>query len=337
MPFDHDGDPSRDYGKAGGDVKMRISNTTLAYGEMQPQAPVFATADNYLMPQTATGFHLTSHEIQGLDLDAGRFTAGTGTTSTRHDGDLIASYANVTSSAATFAGAKYAFNKQFNASLYVDRLQDVWDQYYTNLNFTQPLGGDQSLGLDFNLYRTQDSGSARAGSINTTAFSLAAAYTVGAHTFTVAGQKVHGAEPFDYMGFGSLDSGTTGGRYGNSIYLADSVQYSDFNGPNERSLQVRYDLDLSSYGVPGLSFMVRHIRGYGIDGSHLDASSAYYNDYGSDDQEHETDAEAKYVVQSGPAKDLSFHLRQAWHAGDPSTGGRLEQTRLITEYPLNIF
>ncbi|WP_430765428.1 OprD family porin, partial [Pseudomonas citronellolis] len=334
IPYDSDGDPQKSYGKAGGDVKVRISNSTLAFGDMQPSAPVFATADNYLVPQTATGFHFSSHEIDGLDLDAGRFTAGTGTTTTRHDGDLIASYAGVTSSAASYAGAKYSFNKQFNASLYADRLQDVWNQGYLNLNFTQPLADQQSLGLDFNLYRTQDSGDARAGQIDTTAYSLAAAYTLGAHTFTLAGQKVHGDQPFDYMGFGSMDAGNAAGRYGNSIYLADSVQYSDFNGPNERSWQARYDLDMSSFGVPGLSFMVRHIRGYGIDGGHLDASSAYYGAYGDDDREHETDAEAKYVVQSGPAKDLSFHLRQAWHAGDPSTGGHLEQTRLITEYPL---
>ncbi|CDF84369.1 Porin D [Pseudomonas knackmussii B13] len=337
VPFDGDGEPQKSYGKAGGDVKMRISNSTLAYGDMKPDAPVFATADNYLVPQTATGFRLQSHEIEGLNLDAGRFTAGTGNTTTRHDGDLLASYAGVSSSAASYAGAKYEFNKQFNASFYADRLQDIWDQGYVNLDFTQPLADQQSLNLDFNLYRTLDSGSARAGQIDTTAYSLAAAYTLGAHTFTLAGQKVHGDEPFDYMGFGSMDAGNAAGRYGNSIDLADSVQYSDFNGPGERSWQVRYDLDMGSLGVPGLSFMARHIRGYGIDGSHLNADSAYYGAYGSDDREHETDAEAKYVVQSGPAKNLSFRLREAWHAGDASTGGHLEQTRLITEYPLNIF
>ncbi|SDI69794.1 OprD family porin [Pseudomonas panipatensis] len=337
VPYDHNGDPASNYGKAGADVKIRVSNTTLAYGDMRPTAPVFATADNYLMPQTATGFHLGSQEIDGLDLDAGRFTSATGTTSTHHDGDLLTSYGGVSSSAASYAGGKYTFNKQFNASLYADRLQDIWDQYYLNLNYTQPLADQQSLGLDFNLYRTQDSGSAKAGTIDTTAYSLAVAYILGAHTFTLAGQKVHGDQPFDYMGFGSMDAGVAAGRYGNSINLADSVQYSDFNGPGERSWQVRYDLDLASYGVPGLSFMVRHIRGEGIDGTHLASDSAYYGLYGANDREHETDAEAKYVVQSGPAKNLSFRLRQAWHAGDASTGGHLEQTRLITEYPLNIF
>ncbi|WNQ02431.1 OprD family outer membrane porin, partial [Pseudomonas aeruginosa] len=42
---------------------------------------------------------------------------------------------------------------------------------------------------------------------------------------------------------------------GDSIFLANSVQYSDFNGPGEKSWQARYDLNLASYGVPGLTFM----------------------------------------------------------------------------------
>jgi imipenem/basic amino acid-specific outer membrane pore len=54
------------------------------------------------------------------------------------------------------------------------------------LNLVHPLAVDQSVALDFNLYRTLDDGSAKAGTIDTTAASLAAAYTLGAHTFTLA-------------------------------------------------------------------------------------------------------------------------------------------------------
>jgi len=269
-----------------------------------------------------------------LNLEAGHFTSGTGTTTSAHSGDIMASYAQVDTSSASYAGAKYQFSKDFTASLYGAHLEDLWNQYYLNLNLVHPFTDNQSVAVDFNLYRTLDDGDAKAGTINTTATSLSAAYTLGAHTFTLAGQKINGDEPFDYVGFGD---NTAAGRYGNSIDLADSVQYSDFNGPNERSFQLRYDLDMTNYGVPGLGFMARHIRGYGIDGTHVDSSSAYSGFYGADDSEHETDAEVKYAVQSGPAKNLTFHLREAWHDGDASTGGKLIQTRLITEYPLNIF
>ena len=42
------------------------------------------------------------------------------------------------------------------------------------------------------------------------------------------------------------------------------------------------------------------------------------------------------MLRNGLAKDLSFRLRQAWHSGGQSTGGTVAETRLITEYPLNI-
>lgn len=334
IPTDNDGDPKHGIAKGGGDIKFQVSNTQLKVGDLQPSAPVFATADNYLMPQTASGFLITSHEWAGLNLEAGHFTSGTGTTTAAHSGNIMASYAKVDTSSASYAGAKYQFSKEFTASLYGAHLEDVWNQYYLNLNLVHPITDNQAVAVDFNLYRTLDDGDAKAGTINTTATSLSATYTLGAHTFTLAGQKINGDEPFDYVGFGDNDAA---GRYGNSISLADSVQYSDFNGPNERSFQLRYDLDMTHYGVPGLGFMARHIRGYGIDGTHVDSASAYVNFYGADDSEHETDAEVKYAVQSGPAKNLTFHLREAWHDGDASTGGKLIQTRLITEYPLNIF
>jgi imipenem/basic amino acid-specific outer membrane pore len=330
------GNPRHGESKAGGDVKFRVSNTVLKVGDLQPTAPTFATADNYLMPQTASGFQITSNELSGLSLEGGRFTSGTGTTTTAHSGEIYASYAGVSARSASFEGAKYQFTKEFSASLYGGHLENIWDQYYVNMNLVHPFTDTKSLAVDFNLYRTLDSGSANAGTIDTTASSLQFAYSVGASTFTLAGQKIHGDEPFDYVGFGGVNSGVGAGRYGNSIDLADSVQYSDFNGPGERSWQVRYDLDMTTLGVPGLGFMVRHIQGDGIDGSHAPDNTSYAS-YGSDDEEHETDMEAKYAIQNGIAKNLTFRLRQAWHAGSSSTGGRIEETRLITEYPLNIF
>ncbi|MNF09564.1 Porin D precursor [compost metagenome] len=82
--------------------------------------------------------------------------------------------------------------------------------------------------------------------------------------------------------------------------------------------------------------MVRHLRGSDIDGTNV-TSGAYANKYGQNDKEFETDAEARYVVQSGAAKDLSVRIRTAWHRGDLSTGGTQNQLRIITEYPINIF
>ncbi|MFJ3485346.1 OprD family porin [Pseudomonas sp. NPDC090202] len=336
LPVDSHGHPEDEYGTAGGAIKMRISKTELRYGNLQPQAPVFAAGGSRLFPQTATGFNLLSSEIAGLELDGGHFTGGNGPVTTNNDHDIYASYAGVTASSIDYAGGKYSVNDNLSVSLYGSNLKDVWDQYYGNVNFTQPISDSQSVNFDFNIYRTNDAGSAKAGDISNTTWSLAAAYSfLTAHTITLAYQKVHGDTPFDYVAFGTNGPGDTG----DSIFLANSVQYSDFNGPGEKSWQARYDLNMASYGVPGLSFMARYITGDDIDGSHMPANSTYVNyGYGDDGKHHEINVEAKYVVQSGPAKDLSLRMRQAFHrANGDQAEGDVNEFRLIADYPINVF
>jgi imipenem/basic amino acid-specific outer membrane pore len=86
---------------------------------------------------------------------------------------------------------------------------------------------------------------------------------------------------------------------------------------------------MTSYGVPGLSFMTRYI--YGDD---ITTSS------GEEGKEHEWNFETKYVIQEGAAKDLSFRLRHAiWRANDAYNAdysADLNDTRLIVEYPLDV-
>nr|WP_218178931.1 OprD family porin [Pseudomonas gingeri] len=335
LPVRRDGSPEDDYGTAGGALKVRISRTELRFGDLQPTAPVFAAGGTRLMPQTATGFNLLSSEIAGLDLDAGHFTGGNGPVTTNHDHDLFASYANIAAKSINYVGGKYTVNDNLLFSLYGSELEDIWRQYYANANYTLPFSEGNSLNFDFNIYRTNDEGQAKAGSINNTTWSLAAAYTfLTAHTVTVAYQKVHGNTPFDYVAFGTNGPGDTG----DSIFLANSVQYSDFNGPGEKSWQGRYDLNMASYGVPGLSFMVRYVYGDDIDGTKMAADSPYRNyQYGEDGSHHETNLEAKYIVQAGPLKDLSVRMRQAWHtANNDQAEGDVKEFRLILDYPISI-
>jgi imipenem/basic amino acid-specific outer membrane pore len=83
--------------------------------------------------------------------------------------------------------------------------------------------------------------------------------------------------------------------------------------------------------------MTRYVKGWDIDGTNTPAGSAYAGLYGADGKHHEVNVEAKYVIQSGPAKDLSFRIRQAWHTANADEGeGDISEFRLITDYPLNI-
>ncbi|MBX8577029.1 OprD family porin [Pseudomonas cichorii] len=323
-------------GKLGGAVKFRVSKTELKIGDMQPTSPVFAVGGSRLLPQTASGISLQSSEIKGLDLEAGHYYSGTSQNDTNRSGKIQANYANnfagEEANSADFIGGKYAITENLGVALYASRLEDVWNQYYANVNYALPLGGDQSLAFDANIYRTLDEGSANAGSINNTAASGSVAYSfAAAHTVTLAFQKIDGNTPFDYIGIGDNNRG------GDSIFLNNSVQYSDFNAPNEKSWQARYDLNMAPYGVPGLSFMTRYLRGYDIDGTKTPTNSAYAGMYGDNGKHHETNLEAKYVVQAGPAKDLSFRIRQAWHRGnDAQADGDVNEFRLIVDYPISV-
>ncbi|KQQ68112.1 porin [Pseudomonas sp. Leaf127] len=320
------------FGKAGGAVKFRISKTELKIGDMMPTSPVFAVGGSRLVSQSASGISLQSSEFAGLDLEAGHFYSGTSQDETNRNGSIWANYAGVTAKTADFAGGKYSITDSLGVAFYAANLEDVWNQYYANINYALPLGGDQSLAFDANLYRTVDEGSAKAGSISNTAFSGSVAYSfLAAHTVTLALQKINGDTPFDYIGIGDNNRG------GDSIFLNNSIQYSDFNGPNEKSAQVRYDLNMAPYGVPGLSFMARYVKGWDIDGSNTPVNSAYAGLYGSDGEHRETNVEAKYVLQSGPAKDLSFRIRQAWHRGNADQAeGNIDEFRLIIDYPISV-
>lgn len=337
MSRDADGDVNDSQGKAGAAVKFRVSKTELKIGDQQPStAPVFAVGGSRILPQTASGFQLQSSEIKDLDLEAGHFYSATSQDKNARNGGLYATYAGVEANSIDYAGGKYAISENLSASLYGAQLEDIWNQYYANLNYTIPMGGDQSLNLDGNIYRTTDTGSAKAGDISNTAFSLAAAFSfLKAHTITVAFQKINGDTPFDYIGVGG-HSGSVN-RGGDSIFLANSIQYSDFNAPNEKSAQIRYDIKMAEYGVPGLSFMTRYVKGWDIDGTNTPAGSPYAGLYGDDGKHNETNFEAKYVVQSGPAKDLSFRVRQAWHYANADEGeGDIKEFRLIVDYPISV-
>lgn len=312
---------------------MRVSNTELKYGDVVPTAPVFSTISSRVFNGTAHGFQLLSNEIDGLNVDAGHFTSiRGGSDSTNRDGMITLTYGGpVDAASADYLGGTYTINEGLSTTLFGAQLEDVWNQYYANLNYVMPLSADQSLTFDFNLYDTRDTGKQLAGKIDNTTWSLSAAYALGAHKLTLAYQQVDGNEPMDYI---SLDGGNTG----SSIFLANSVQYADFNGPNEKSYQVRYDLDMAAYGVPGLALMARYISGHGIDDTHYDggANGVYGGYYNTDSGERwERDLEARYVVQEGAAKDLS--IRVSYATQRDNFGDDADELRLITQYPLNIF
>lgn len=312
--------------EAGAAVKARLSNTTLKYGNQFVASPVFSTDDSRILPEVATGTYLTSTEIEGLELSVGRFTAISSQTATGRDSlavdadlDEDGTDESYTLKSANIYGISYSFTDNLSASFHASDVEDFWKKKYLNINYGIPLADDQSLNFDFNYYKSDDEGRAIAGELQNKLWSLASAYTLGAHTVTLAYQRSSGDTGYNY----GIDGNGT-------IWVANSVQISDFIGKDERSWQVRYDLDMETYGVPGLSFMTRYITGDNID---LGADVA-------EGKENEWNIESKYVIQDGAAKDLSFRVRHSvYRANDAYNDAYvpdMNDTRLIVEYPLDI-
>ncbi|WP_392888674.1 OprD family porin [Pseudomonas migulae] len=327
LPLDSDGRSEGNYSSAGGALKVRASNTTLAFGEMMVETPVFDTADKRLQPEYATGFLLNSREIEGMNLVAGHFTAFKNQDGSSGKDNFYGYGANTEAGGISLLGADLFTQSPLGGALYASELTDTWHQYYGNLHLKQ-----SGWFLDANLYHTRDTGQALAGAIDNTAFSLSGKYTVDAHAVTLAYQKINGDTPFDFVG-------------GDSIYLANSIKYADFNGAHEQSWQARYDLDLGAYGIPGLKFMTRYVTGSQIDGTHApkggaynpfdEALGGYVPQQGDGGRHWERDIDLRYIVQSGSAKGLSLQLSHVSHrANSAQAGDDIDRVYVVIEYPL---
>ncbi|MFU2327993.1 OprD family outer membrane porin [Pseudomonas sp. NFX98] len=325
FPADGDGERSES-STANASVKMKWSNTILKYGDLRPYNPVFATPDLRLMPMTTRGIQLLSDDIDKVSIDVGHFYSSRGYTSTGHDGGFMAGYAGVDAGNVDYAGLTYQPVDEGSVAFYASRAEDLWRQYYVNANYSFALTEDQSLSFDFNLYRSLDEGNANAGSINVTAWSLAPSYGIGPHTFTLSYQKIHGSQPFDYLM-------ASDGTYMDSIYLANSSQYGDFNGPGEQSVGLGYAYDFGSTGYLHTTLSFRYVYGFDIDNEKVDPEGLYAY-FAHSDKQIERDIDLKTVVESGALKNLSVRVR---YADQSFTGDSVKQLRIITEYPFDLF
>ncbi|MEG5264162.1 OprD family porin [Pseudomonas sp. JDS28PS106] len=320
---DSSGDPAEDLARVGAAVKVRYSNTVIKYGDQMPQLPVLSYDNGRLLPETYTGTMITSNEIEGLELVAGRFTSQVRKSATGHDSGGLKSI-NV-------YGGSYKFTPEFTAAFYASDDEDTLKKQYLNLNYVFALPQDQSLTLDFNGYKTKlDKDYANEnfdGERDNKIWSLAATWAVGIHSFTLAHQRSTGDTAYyPYSGYRNV-GGTSDG--GNTIYLANSY-WSDFHAKDERSWQVAYGIDLSTLVTPGLSYKTAYVRGTNIDDG---------TDRGNG-KEREIFSQLTYTVQSGPAKDLSIRLRNSFlrvsnNASNYNADGN--ETRIFVDYPINVF
>ncbi|WP_179538723.1 MULTISPECIES: OprD family porin [Pseudomonadaceae] len=303
----------KDLSIANAAVKARFSNTVVTYGSQMPALPVLAYDDGRLLPETFEGTMITSTEIEGLELNAGRFTAQN---TMRQSGSDSARLKSI-----DVVGGSYSFTDDFSAALYYSDLEDQYKRKYGNLNYKLPLTEEQALSFDFNIYDSDYN--RQVGGGDNTIWSLATTYSIGAHAFTIAHQRNTGSQGFLY---GNGDGG-------GAIFVANSF-LSDFNLEDERSWQAAYDIDFATFGVPGLSFKTAYIWADNItsrDGGVITNTNG---------KEHEFFNQVKYTVQSGAAKDLSFRLRASLLRANSAVSdvniADTNEVRFYVNYPLSV-
>lgn len=308
------------WGRGGGIVKARISNTEVRYGTQVLDLPVLASNTARMVPEYFEGVLATSREINGLELTAGKFTKNQYSDQINTDGNEL--------DRAVVWGAKYKFNDQINASYYGLDSKNALERHYINANYAHPLANNSTLTFDFSGYHTEWDKEAET-SYSTAAndddrsnniWAISGAYNQGAHNVMLAYQQ---------------NTGNTGYAYGwnadggQSIYLPNSY-LSDFVGNHEKSAQIQYSLDFKNYGIPGLTWTSAFVYGWDIKTSTED-----------DAQEREFFNQVKYTVQSGFAKDASLRVRNSYYRADdayntdymPDTN----EWRLFLDIPVKFF
>ncbi|MGY2373558.1 OprD family porin [Pseudomonas sp. SDO524_S393] len=308
-----------DLSRGGASVKFRVSNTVISYGDLMPALPVLNYDNARLLPESYTGTLLVSREIKGLELNAGHFTAQARKSAEGRDSGGLKQI--------DVLGGSYEFSERLSASVYMSDVQDRLKKHYLGATYVLPLDQVQTLKFDFNGYHSRLD-QAYADSLSTgrenTIWSLAATYTYGAHSLTLAHQRSSGDTGYQYGRYQNVGGVGDGGS---TIFLANSY-WSDFNAEDEQSWQLAYDLDFAAFGLQGLTYRIAYVRGDNI----------RTND--GEGREHELFNQVQYVVQSGPAKNLKLRLRGSWlrvsdNASDYNVSGN--EVRAFVEYPINIF
>jgi hypothetical protein len=326
------GDAVDQWSKLGvANIKARISNSTLTAGRQSYSSPQVDTIGNRALPSSFQGLSLNVAELENLTFDFATFDR-VSPRMEQSEQKFRSEYGDrsVEADHVYTGGITYTPFSSLTTSLWATQAEDFWNQYY--FGATHVLGDSQVLSLTtgLNYYKTQDEGKALIGDIDNDTYSLSFGLTHQAHSLTFSYQQVNGNEYFDYL------------HETNGIYLANSL-LSDFNGPNEKSFQVAYGLNMAEYGVPGLKFNIYQARGWGIDGTHYTGNGGVegkgYDGVQKQDGEHhyEYGIGTSYAIQSGPLKATTVRATYTTHrASEFQSDGSINEFRLVTTIPFNI-
>ncbi|MDH1732082.1 OprD family porin [Pseudomonas chengduensis] len=320
LPTRESGKAADDYSRLGLAAKLRLSQTELKVGELQPNLPVLTYSDIRLLPPSYQGVSVVSNELAGLTLQAGHLNS----TSLRNeagDDQMLAMLGHLPQRAASsdafnYAGGDYAFNAgRTSLGAWYAQLEDIYQQRFLGLKHSEPLGA-WTLGANLGFYDSAEDGKQLLGEIDNQALFALLSAKHGGHTFYVGYQAMFGDDAFPRV-------------FANVSPLGNEVPTFEFASADERSWQLRYDYDFAAMGVPGLVAGVRYIRGDNVDAQATNRGGERY-----EGKDWERDLDIGYVVQSGALKGLGVRVRNVTARSNYRSD--IDENRLILSYTWNL-
>ncbi|MBP5969649.1 MULTISPECIES: OprD family porin [Pseudomonas] len=337
FPSKSNGEAVDNFSSLGLTAKVKVSQTELKLGTLQPKLPVIVTNDGRLLPQTWQGGQITSGEIKDLTLVGGQIEAVKGRNSSNNENLSIggASARTANSNKFIYAGGDYKITKDLTAQYYYGNLEDFYKQHFLGLVHNWAIGPGV-LKSDFRYFNSSDDGansntpayysngnysstSNGKGKVDNNLYSGLFLYTVAGHTFGGGYQVSNGSSDFPWLNQGD----------GSSNYTITDMQIQKFGRAGEKTWQARYSYDFAKVGVPGLTAGMVYLRGYDIDTNRTANAPA-----GTNSSEWERDLTIGYVVPEGPLKNVGVMWKNAsWRTNIPGVRDQ-DENRLIVSYSI---
>ena len=314
LPYDADGARSA-FGRIALTGKARMGPAVLRAGSHITSDLTLKSNTSRVLPQTFEGASLGATWRNGIELGYSRFDR-----SWYRDGtdrvDLT-----VTNKDRRFSGtpasdgfalftASWAPGERFKLHYEHGELRDIYRQQVAAVTFKQPLALGR-LSTEARYYVSDDVGPALAGRVDNRAFNALVAWQHAGQEVAVAFQDMHGDTAMPFVG------GTDGNVF-NWTFI------NDFMEREERSWQLRYQLDGKQINVPGLKFLVRYVKG----------DNARPATFDGEGRQWQRDFEIGYTFQTEALKHLSVRWRNGFFRSNYQRDAEENRLMVIYSVPL---
>jgi len=314
LPYDSDGARST-FGRLAFTGKAKAGPAELRVGSHIAQDLTLKSNTSRLLPQTFEGGSLAAQWRNGISVGYSRFDR-----SWYRDG-TDRTHLTITNKDRRFSGtpdtdgldvfsAGWSPNNQLKLKLEQLELRDIYRQQVAAVAFKQPLAMGR-LDMELRYYVSDDVGQARAGQVDNRAVNALVAWQYAGQEFAAAYQAMSGQTAMPFVG------GTDGNVF-NWTFI------NDFMERDERSWQLRYQLDGKAIGVPGLKFLARYVHG----------SNARPATFAGEGRQWQRDLEISYAFQSERLEGLSLRWRNGFFRSNYQRDA--EENRLMVVYSMDL-